>query len=829
MIKINLKHGIQRSVSRPTEPAGPHIPSIGISRRSAEAMAQNRIFGLNSPLLCFAAPVSPSKDLIELKNDILDALREKERYAEEDLQVLEQSFDFMIRFHGKETLPSGERIAIRLLGVARTLAEWGCDPLIVSAGLLHLASPENLQKENIDQRTIHFLQKKKALERSLFEPLKNKELTKEEAEDLTKMCLMQEGDRKIWLLEAADEFVILSSISETDELSKFLASRAYRVTSPILSLFDLDDIAVKVEDIALLRLDKEEYQKIETKITDANKRDRFKTLEHLRTLTGLISEELNKAGIEHRHNPDVKSVARAKKKLDRGEELTDASRFRIIIKGTRKQCKQSMFVIKKVMGDLGYTEFESERKNYIAGITAGEEYDLGPKPNRYESLHLHFRGERFEPLNVQIRTEEMHVIAELGSASHGRFKLNGMIKNLVIDEASVTRQRLVESGQRFGRYGSNLYGLVPYPSSEKIKLIDLLFAISPEHGLRAPAEVSVERIDPETGEAARMKLPISAPLENGDRILFFKKLRKVSPTRIRANLLSTLPALIAHRLAREGGLDPAILKERSSSAATKGKTALGFEISAWRSQLRERLTSLLKKEGENIEALKLETLFSLEHAAKGIGVQNEEGMHLAVGLARQREKLIERVMNIIKSSSTAAAYKILTDPSYVDLWLMVSDVPGAFFSTLNLFKGRGFSLIRLSNQHLSRGTSLIKARVKSRKKTIEEDVLPFFSEAKDLYESTRPPLEGIKQTKINIHLRLPRLDINKISRITEVLQKGGANIVSANFPPVLERRSLCSLLIEIPANSFERFKNRLDEEFKNLEIKGHKIYKITKR
>jgi hypothetical protein len=779
--------------------------------------------GVLRPHTLPAAHAIPRQDLIEHKNEIVRALREKERYSEQELQVLERAFDIMIRFRGEDKFPSGERIAAHLLRVAAALAERGSSPRLVSAGLLHMTTPEELESEGMHAEVIHLVRRKIALQSYLFIPCNKEMLTEREAEYLFRLCLMQEGDRDVWLLEAADEFITLATLSEEDKSAKPYASRAYHVTSPILSLSDLDYMAVELENIALLQMDRKEYERVEAIITDANTRDRLQALEELKSLTSLISEELNAVHVKHRVEIDVKSVSRTKKKLERGDELTDPSRFRFILDGSAEDCRRAMDIVKKAMEELGHIENPSERKNYIAGISLGEGREGNPKPNGYQSIHLLFRGEKFKPINVQIRTEEMHEVAELGSASHGRFLIgqNGMMRDAVVDGASAQRQRWLDQRRRYGRYKGNLYRLIPAKFGAKLHIIDLLFAISPDHGLRAPKTVEVERIDPQTGELSIEKHSIHDPLENGDRVLSFERMK--NPSAVREKQLSTLPALIAHRLAREGKLNPSVMEERSSGATTNGKMALEIEISSWESELRSRLEDLLRREGEEPGALKLATLFSLERAARLPGLEDEAALHLFIGLARPQEKIMERIMDTIRSSSTASAYKISPEaPSHADLWLLVNDVPGVFGSVLNLFRDQKFGLVSLSSQSLHGQSALIKARVRVGKKHIKDDVLDFLTHAKDLYQSTRQPREG-KTQRARIVLRLARLNVDLIGKIAGILSKRRLNIIKADFPAVLEKGSDRELWFEIPAGSFETFQRELMAELKRIGVKNPRI------
>lgn len=820
MVKINLiprQHG-SLIRSRQIKPR-----TIEISRRSAE-LAASRLFSLNSPLMLMAGR-PPISDLTALKTEIIDALRSKERYSEQDLEVLEQAFDLMVRFHEHQTFPNGEKVTIHLLEVARTLCEWGCSPVLAAAGLLHLIPMNILAKENISTTVQEMVLKKNRLSRYLYIDLEGP-LTDRESRYLSKMCLMQESDRDVWLLESADAFHTLRSLSHSEGAKTHrLASRSFNVTSPILSMLDLDHIAVKLENIAFLRLDKAEYERIEKLIENANQRDRIEALKHLASLVDLISEELKRIGLEHRVETDVKSVTRTMKKLKKGEELTDASRFRIIVRGGPAECKTAFENVISAMEALGYTEYLNERRNFVAGISLGEPYDLGPKANGYQSIHAHVRGEKFEPINIQIRDEMMHEIAEQGSASHGRFKLNGLLSDSVIDEATSEQARLIKEGRRYGFYQGQIYRLIPYDKSKPVRLRDLLFAVSPKNGLRSPDIISVKRFDPVTGIMDVIKLPVQAALENGDTVMPFKLSRTAHTARIRLNQLNTLNAIVTLKMASHSRLDEDSWRQRSSSVSEKGKTALGIELSDWRNQLRQRLTTVLSNEGESIADLKIDTMFSQERAAKAIGATTEDAMHLAIGLAQRQSKakLIDTIMRTISSSSVALAYKIGRQRNQVDFWLMVNDTPGAYGQVLSLFNQHSWQHVSLSSRPLAEGFFLIKARVKTRKKDIEEDVLGFLGDSRDLYQQTKPFPPGIPTVRhILFDIRPPKLNLRQISDAVRILNRLRIRINTSNFPPVLEGRAQNRLVVDLPAGASESVLYRLHQELKKIGIVNFK-------
>ena len=819
MVKINLLSPV-RALPRPFKPAE---TGISISRRSVETFTRS-FFSHTNPLLFMSSIQAESKP-VGLKNDILAALRTREKYAAEELQSFEQAFDLMTRFHGEERFPDGEKVVVHLLAVARTMAEWGSNPKVVSAALLHLVPLLRLKSETVDKETLHILQRKQALQSYLYLVLDKGALTEDNIAKFTELCLIQEEDRNVWLLEAADQLRTLSSLNEPSERTDLAAYRNYHLTSKILSWFDLDHIAVQLEDVSLFRLNNDEYQRIEKIITDTNKKDRLKALDDLRTLTDLISTEIS---LPHRVEIDVKSVPRAMKKLEKGEDLTDASRFRIILQGEREDCKKVIKTIKQTMETLGYSEVESERKNYIAGLSLGKKFDFGPKKNGYESLHLHFRGEEYEPINVQIRTEEMHDMAELGSASHGRWKLNGAIGKSAMGTAPAMRRKFLESGRRYVIYGGDLYRLIPYPPNRKLRVIDMLTLIDPAYALRAPLHVGIEKIVPETGEIIRTKVPYDEPLGNADRILRPEKAKKASTVRVSLNILSTLVGQLIHKLAKAGEeFDPEADSQECESAAKRGGNILDQYLIKWKTELEERLASLLRKAGENSKDFAFNPLLSLDTIAGSFGLLTGDELLAKIGLIRRKENIIEHILNITRSSSGTIAIRKKEETGHIDVWALLYDRPGIFDSFLLQLADRNFELVSLSSRRLHGGYAIIKVLAKTKHQAqIDNDLNTFLEATQDLYHLHRPTLEAPRQKEIKVEMSLKTNDFKLIASIISILHKQGAVLVSADFPPVLESKTTGSLRLKLPAGSQDDLNIKISEQLKYPGVKKISVTRL---
>lgn len=768
------------------------------------------------------------KDFSLLRTEILESIKDA---PPQDIETLKRSFNLMLRYFSKIGDLRNGKLLLHLVETGKLLVQWSGNPILISAGLLYLVPLETLRAEKADPRVIDYIERKKAVASYLYMPLAGKtpEETEQNHKYLTKICLMRESDRDLWLLEAATVFERLSSLDKVDEPAKFTASRAYHVIASMLSLFNLDDLAVKVEDISFFRLDEEKYKQTETYIADLNKNGRFRTLEDLRILTDLISEELGKRGIKHQIQVDVKSVARTHKKRLLGEKITDASRFRFIIDGSPDQCKEAMGIIVSSMKDLKYREDLNNRKNYIRGLSIGEAFDEEPKANGYESIHLHFDGENGEPINVQIRTEEMHRVAEIGSASHGRFKLAGIIDNTTEGAASIS-ESLNGEKRKYGVYNGTVYRLIPYPSGRTIRIIDLAFAICANFGLRFPDKVWIERIDPKTGIRNKLLLPFSSPLENGDILLMaeYDLLEKPVLSRTRARNVSTLAAAMAYELAPRGKLDAQAMAERSSISAKQGEVAIASAKQSWEFSLRSALIEEIQKEGLNISDININTLASLTHAIPLMGLESIGELRLAVGLSREKGLTLERVMEIVRQTSSSIAHQVTRNRDkgfFIDLWVLAYSAPGTLRFFLKLLGEMKYDLLSLSCRPVTADHGLMRMKISTSKKSsqqVEKDILTLLAKAEDLYQNTEYRVSTQSRSTAKISLALSNLDIRKIYRLTELLAGQRANISSSSYT-VRRGKLLGELTVSFPFEAGDPFFHKLTAGLKSIGLKNAKI------
>jgi len=372
-----------------------------------------------------------NKDLSELKTELITILNAKSPLAPTETTNLVRAFDFMARFHAGETLPNGEKTITHILDIAKILQEWGAQPNTIAASLLAHAPGPELGSGEYGPTLLALVRVRHLLERFLFSELAAdiQLATQAPGQLVKKALLLTDTFPEIWLLIAAEMFHSLSFLQvDKDTVIKLNAACAFHLLPVGLRYLGREIVAARVEDIAFLRLDPTEYERVEKMITDANKRPRLEALEHLRKLTDMIDLRLTANGLDYRVEVSIKEVAQTYKKLATTSLIKDISRFRYIIDGPPDLCKTVFELIEQTLQEQGYHLTFHDFKNYIPGIHFNFGHNLGPKPNGYQSIHAFFVGKDAVSLEVQVRTQKMDEHARRGPSAHGRYKTQDLLE-----------------------------------------------------------------------------------------------------------------------------------------------------------------------------------------------------------------------------------------------------------------------------------------------------------------------------------------------------------------------------------------------------------------
>ncbi len=341
-------------------------------------------------------------------NDILD--RVAGYYPEADLDLIKKAYVYSAKVHQGQTRRSGEPYLVHPLEVAGILAELHLDEASVVTGLLHdtiedtLATPEEI-KELFGEEVQQLVDGVTKL--SKFSP--NGPLTVEDkqAENFRKMIVAMSRDIRVLLVKLADRTHNMRTMEAMPpEKQQRIAQETLDIYAPLAHRLGIDWIKIELEDLSFRYLKPVDFKSIAEKLAKTEKeRSRF-----IEDVSAMLKSKLAASNLEGKIHGRVKhhySIWRKMKKSEvEFEELHDIIAFRLVMK-TIPACYEALGLIHSL-----FKPVPGRFKDYIAI----------PKPNMYQSLHTTVIGAAGERVEIQIRTEEMHGVAENGIAAHWTYK-----------------------------------------------------------------------------------------------------------------------------------------------------------------------------------------------------------------------------------------------------------------------------------------------------------------------------------------------------------------------------------------------------------------------
>lgn len=324
-----------------------------------------------------------------------------------DVEALGRAYDVAKKMHDGQLRKSGEPYLIHPIAVVKILAELGMDEDTLIAGLLHDVvedteyTKEELTKE-FGEDIAQLVDGVTKLGSIVFE---NK--AAQQAENLRKMFLAMSKDIRVLIIKLADRLHNLRTINYmTKSKIKEKCNETLDIYAPLASRLGIYSIKFELEDIALKYLYPEAYEDLTKKI--AEKKDEREA--ELNEVIQELNEILSDMGIHYEIYGRTKhfySIYRKMKFQDKElDEIFDLMAVRIIV-DTVKDCYSVLGTVHTM-----WTPIPGRFKDYIAM----------PKPNMYQSLHTTVMGDNGIPFEIQIRTMEMHHIAEYGIAAHWKYK-----------------------------------------------------------------------------------------------------------------------------------------------------------------------------------------------------------------------------------------------------------------------------------------------------------------------------------------------------------------------------------------------------------------------
>lgn len=342
------------------------------------------------------------------ENELVSKLLEKFAYLDRpkgEYELLKKAVDLACTLHCGQKRSSNEPYISHPIAVAEILMELKCDTETICAGILH----DLLEDTSIDVMQLEdkFGSQITKLVEGVTKIGKLSFISTEEhqAENFRKMLLAIAIDIRVVLVKLADRLHNMRTLQYLPpEKQKRIAKETLDVFAPLANRFGLNKAKNELEDLAFQYLDPEKYHEIERMmIGDHEYREK-----KIKEIIYKIKTELDKSGIKAEIYGRPKHFYSIYRKAERTgtKELYDLLGIRIIVERER-QCYEVMGIIH----DL-YRPIPGKFKDYIAI----------PKLNMYQSLHTAIVGPHGRPVEIQIRTQDMHQIAEFGIAAHWKYK-----------------------------------------------------------------------------------------------------------------------------------------------------------------------------------------------------------------------------------------------------------------------------------------------------------------------------------------------------------------------------------------------------------------------
>jgi guanosine-3',5'-bis(diphosphate) 3'-pyrophosphohydrolase len=345
----------------------------------------------------------------ELFRQLLDILRVQER-PEEDLHRVGEAFEYARRMHEGQYRKNNENYIVHPVSVAIILAQIPVDTSTVEAALLHdVLEDTAVTSQDLESR---FGIEVTKLVEGVTKLGKFEFASKEDAhaENFRKMFLAMADDVRVIMLKLADRLHNMRTLCHMKpEKQAKTASETIEIFAPLANRMGMGKIRAELEDWSLRYLHPEYFKEIEEEISHTQE-ERESTIQNV---IAKIRDQLSAMGVEAKIYGRVKNYYSIYKKMQSREkdvqEIYDISAVRILVNSER-ECYEVLGVIHHA-----FTPIPGRFKDYIAM----------PKSNLYQSLHTTVIGPYGRPLEVQIRTWEMHRIAEYGIAAHWKYKESG--------------------------------------------------------------------------------------------------------------------------------------------------------------------------------------------------------------------------------------------------------------------------------------------------------------------------------------------------------------------------------------------------------------------
>ena len=351
-------------------------------------------------------------------NDLINKVKIYNKFL--NPEKLNKAYNFAVKAHSNQKRASGDPYSVHPIEVANILTDLKLDSATITTGLLHdtiedtYATYETIKGEFGDEVAdlVDGVTKISVLE--------NTATSNSKAENFRKLILATSKDIRVLLVKIADRLHNMRTIKAItkEEKRKRIAQETMEIYAPLADRMGMHRIRDELEDLSFEILNNEARSLIQKRLDEikSDKKDIFETLSN--ELKKLLNENNINSEIYGREKTPFSIWRKVQKKRVSLEQVTDIIGFRIILKNI-DECYKTLGILHKE-----YNCIPGKFKDYISSA----------KINGYKSIHTSVIGSNKKPIEIQIRTLEMHEFAERGIASHWQYKSSEKFNSLTWKE-----------------------------------------------------------------------------------------------------------------------------------------------------------------------------------------------------------------------------------------------------------------------------------------------------------------------------------------------------------------------------------------------------------
>lgn len=389
-------------------------------------------------------------------DQLLDRVRSYQ--PEADLSLVRKAYDFSAKAHEGQKRRSGEPYVQHPVAVAGVLTLLKTDVAAVVAGLLHdtledtVATPAELERE-FGKEVVHLVDGVTKIGKITFRSYEEKQ-----AENFRKMVLSMADDIRVVIIKLADRLHNMRTLEHLSEAKRQeIAQETLEIYAPLANRIGIGWVKNELEDLCLKHLKPDVYEMLRVRVA---KRDEDRE-QYIKEVRDLVEKALADVGLQGTVYGRPKHLYGIYQKMNKQgisfEEVYDLTALRIIT-DTKMNCYALLGVIHSLWRPL-----PGRFKDYIAI----------PKSNLYQSLHTTVVGPKGEHVEFQIRTDEMHRVAEYGIAAHWKYKEQGKVAEKDSKEFGWLRQ--------FVEWHTDLPDNRQFMDSVKLELFhDVVYVFTPK-------------------------------------------------------------------------------------------------------------------------------------------------------------------------------------------------------------------------------------------------------------------------------------------------------------------------------------------------------------